>query len=159
VIDTNVPKVANGTSDQASPQCVLACIAALDSARAGLTCLDDAFRIIGEYTNNLNMAGQPGAGDAFMKWVFDNQANPSHCEIVRVTPTRAEAENYREFLNDPELQEFDPSDRKFVAAALASQHAPPILNAVDSDWWNAREALRRNGIRINHVCGPDQFQR
>ena len=157
MIDSNVPIVANGKSAQAPAQCVLACIHALDAARAGLSCLDDRNRIIKEYINSLSLSGQPGAGDAFMKWVFQNQADPNHCETVQITPTDDEFENYEEFPNDPNLRSFDPRDRKFVAVALASQHAPPILNAVDSDWWHARGALRSNGVEIDFLC-EDQFE-
>ena len=156
VIDTNVPIVANGKSQQASPDCVLACTDALDRSRNGMICLDDKYRIVQEYMNNLRMSGQPGAGDAVMKWVFQNQANPGRCETVRITPTNRERENYSEFPDDPDLREFDPSDRKFVAVAVASQHRPRILNAVDSDWWHARDALHRNDIQVEFLCA-DQF--
>lgn len=143
MIDSNVPIVANGRSAQARPQCVLACIRALDAVRTGLTCLDDRNRIIKEYMNSLSLSGQPGAGDAFMKWVFQNQADPNHCETVRIRPTDDEFENYEEFPDDPNLRSFDPNDRKFVAVALASRHA--------------RGALRSNGVEIDFLC-EDQFE-
>ncbi len=158
VIDSNVPIVANGNSPQALPDCVLACTDALDRARNGIICLDDECRIVQEYMNNLSMSGQPGAGDAFMKWIFLNQANPGRCETVRITPTNHEHEHedYSEFPDDPDLRKFDPSDRKFVAVAVASQHTPSILNAVDSDWRHARGALDRNGIQVEFLCA-NQF--
>lgn len=156
VVDSNVPIVANGKAQQASPQCILACINALDEARRGLVSLDDGFRIIQEYMNNLSISGQPGAGDAFVKWVFDNQANDAHCERVPITPLNGNGESYAEFPIDADLVAFDWSDRKFVAVALASKNSPPIFNATDSDWWHAREALGRNGVTIRFVC-DDQF--
>lgn len=156
VIDSNVPIVANGKTNQASPECVLACVEALGRAREGLTCLDDGFRILGEYMKHLSPSGQPGAGDAFMKWVFQNQANSLHCEVVPITPANDNGESYEEFPADPDLADFDRSDRKFVAVALASQHGPPILNSVDSDWWHARMALSRHDVEIEFLCG-NQF--
>ncbi len=35
VVDTNVPMVANGRSNQADPDCVIACILALTDIREG----------------------------------------------------------------------------------------------------------------------------
>jgi hypothetical protein len=56
------------------------------------------------------------------------------------------------FPDDPDLAAFDPADRKFVALALASDSHPSILNAVDSDWWHFREALRRAGVEVMFLC-------
>jgi hypothetical protein len=42
--------------------------------------------------------------------------------------------NFEQFPDVPELAGFDPSDRKCVAVAFASQHRPEILNAIDTDW-------------------------
>ena len=106
--------------------------------------------------SNLSLSGQPGAGDAFMKWVFQNQANESHCELVPITLINCIEQDFEEFPDDPDLADFDRSDRKFVAVALTSQHSPPVLNATDSDWWKWRQALERNGIEIEFLC-DDQF--
>ena len=71
VVDTNVPIVANGKSDQADPNCVIACIDALFEIHdQGMIILDDARLILQEYMRHLSLAGQPGAGDYFMKWVW-----------------------------------------------------------------------------------------
>ena len=59
---------------------------------------------------------------------------------------------YREFPDDGELAGFDLADRKFVAVARAAGTHPPILNASDTDWWNDREALARNGVRVEFLC-------
>jgi hypothetical protein len=135
VVDTNVPVVANGRSEQADPDCVLACIDALASVvDGGIVVLDDAMLIISEYMNNLRLAGQPGLGDAFLKWVWNVQADPRHCERVRVTPRQGVEDDFEEFPRAPELEDFDRSDRKFVAVAVGSRYQPYVLNAVDSDW-------------------------
>ena len=153
VVDTNVPVVANGRSEQADPDCVLACVDALASiVDGGIIVLDDAMLILSEYLNNLQLRGQPGPGDAFLKWLWSVQADPRHCERVRVTPRQGVEDDFEEFPNVPELEDFDRSDRKFVAVALASRHKPPILNAVDSDWWRFVQPLRRHGIRIRNLC-------
>ena len=112
--------------------------------------LDDQRDILDEYLRNLSPSGQPGPGDAFFKWLWENQANESHCVTVAVAndPVRG----YREFPEDPALTDFDQDDRKFVAVARAAGTEPPILNASDTDWWHHREALRDCGVRVEFLC-------
>ncbi|MBL6706970.1 MAG: hypothetical protein ISQ06_12720 [Planctomycetaceae bacterium] len=136
VVDTNVAVVANGRSEQAGPRCESASVQALRTAISSVVCIDDSMLILSEYMNNLRMAGQPGVGDAFMKWVFQNQAVRERVEQVRITHSDGAPTSFEEFPTDHELNGFDPSDRKFVAVALASEHSPSVLNAVDSDWWH-----------------------
>ncbi|MCC9608567.1 hypothetical protein LOC68_09620 [Blastopirellula sp. JC732] len=157
VVDTNVAIAANEINcPQASPTCVLKCVAALEEARNGIVCIDNFYHIMQEYMNNLSLAGQPGVGDFFMKWIFDNQGNPDHCEMVEVTPLNGNPKGFEEFPDDEGLADFDLSDRKFVVVALKSQYAPPILNATDSDWWHARDALNQVGVQVRFLC-PEQF--
>jgi hypothetical protein len=166
-IDTNVLLVANeapssgpqGRTPQASAKCVLSCVRRLRNVQqSGKFALDSLRLVLREYqAQRLSFAGQPGFGDAFFKWVFDHQANPQHCELATITRVGASDTDFEEFPDDPELADFDPSDRKFVAIVVAlgcDQSA--ILNAVDSDWWDHREVLSRNGIEVEFVC-PDQF--
>ena len=153
VLDTNVAVVANGGTEQATSDCILNCLRILEQIKEkGILVLDDARLILTEYMNNLSPSGQPGAGDAFMKWVWINQANPIYCELVSITPKPCDSEDFEEFPNDPGLRRFDRSDRKFVAVALTSSNKPKILNAVDTDWWKYRVVLRRHGIRIRFLC-------
>ena len=153
VVDTNVPIVANGRS-HADPACVIACVDALLGVRSdGVIVLDDAMRILSEYMNSLSLAGEPGAGDAFMKWVWSVQADESRCERVVITQrSKDDPDDFAEFPDDPDLAAFDRSDRKFVAAALASLRQPVILNAVDPDWAESHGALVRNDLTIHFLC-------
>ena len=76
VMDTNVAIVANGMTDQAGPDCKLECIAHLRRIRGECrVLLDNRNRILAEYGKKLRHSGQPGPGDAFFKWLFDNQSN------------------------------------------------------------------------------------
>ena len=152
VIDTNVLIVANGRSKQADEDCVLACVDALGEARTGVVLLDDMGRILNEYMGRLSFRGQPGAGDAFFKWLFDRQADPRHCKCVRITPKSGDEEDFKEFPDDPKLAGFHRKDRKFVAVARASRRSPRILNAVDRDWWDFREALKVNDVLVQFLC-------
>ena len=157
VVDTNVLVVSNGKSPQASAACVAACINALvDTVRESVVSIDSLGLILEEYANQgLSHSGQPGVGDYFFKWLFDNQWNVARCERVEITEHAARG--FEEFPEVAELQAFDRSDRKFVAVALASANDPEILNAVDSDWWDFRVALAAAGVRIRFLC-PDAFE-
>lgn len=158
VVDTNVGVVANERHAGASPDCVIACVDALERIIRGndRLVLDDEWEILREDQHNMASSGQPGPGDAFLKWALNNLANPQRCECVPID--RIAEGQYLPFPDDPSLASFDPSDRKFVAVALASESRPPILNAVDSDWWRAREALARAGVEVKFLC-PDHVSR
>jgi hypothetical protein len=157
VVDTNVAIVASCRAQQAKPACVLACVDALEHvAKNGKVILDDQDRILGEYRKSLSPSGQPGLGDVFFKWVWQNRANIERCERVTIHPRGNSGEDYSEFPSDPSLCKFDRSDRKFVAVALGSKNDPEVLNAVDPDWWEHRTELRRCGVRIRFLC-PGQF--
>lgn len=153
VVDVNVPIVANGRSPQADHDCVVACAGKLTEVQAsGIVVLDDGMRILNEYTRNLNRSGQPGLGDSFMKWVWENQAVDTRCERVSLTPRGDDPDDFAEFPDDPRLAGFDRSDRKYVAVALKSRLNPEILNAVDPDWCDYRPALKAKGLRIMLLC-------
>ena len=88
----------------------------------------------------------------FFKWLWDNQANPKHCQKVPITPDPNR--EFAEFPDDPDLSGFDRKDRKFVAVALASGLDPEVLNATDKGWYYYSAALKRNGVRVQFLC-PD----
>jgi hypothetical protein len=153
VVDTNVPVVANGKSRQADLACVIACVKQLQAIyNNGMVVLDDLCLILDEYRKHLGMSGQPGPGDGFMKWIWNNQTNPSRCEQVAITPIGQSQDDFEEFPCDPALVNFDRKDRKFVAVALASRNQPVIVNAVDSDWANYQTQLGNYGVRILQLC-------
>lgn len=152
VVDTNVPVVANGHHENASLSCIEACIDALMQARLSAVLVDDTYLIFDEYRRHLLQAGQPGLGDAFFRWLWDNQANPACCRQIKIVPDRLGDRVFEVFPDDPDLAGFDRSDRKFVAVALASEECPPILNASDKDWWEVRDALARHGVYPRFLC-------
>jgi len=157
VVDTNVAVVANGKSDQASPECVSTCAVRLrELMRKGRLVLDDGRRILREYMANIGRSGgQPMPGDAFLKWVHTNYSNPERCELVQITPRNSSETDFVEFPDDPQLSNFDKNDRKFVAVAAAHPDKPPILQAVDTKWWEMKEPLRRAGITVDFLCEKD----
>ncbi len=153
VVDTNVLVVANQKAEQATPDCILACVSTLEKIKQKrITLLDSGMRIIEEYRRYANLSGQPGLGDSFIKWLWNNQAHPKHCRFVDITPKPDDPDDFEEFPNDSALAGFDRSDRKFVAVARVCQCDPVILNATDSDWWIFREQLENHGLRIDFLC-------
>jgi len=159
VVDTNVGVVANNDSaGHASPECVLACVRRLQTLMRGeRLVLDDDWRIVREYKDNLRPSGQPGVGTAFLKWVLTNLRNPDRCRMVRITPRSEDERDFEEFPRGESLRGFDPSDRKFVAVSMTSRPPIPVLQAVDSGWWRLRHELRANGAIVDFIC-PDDIQ-
>ena len=155
VVDTNVAVVANRDSPQASPNCENACINRLARIIRGedKLVLDDNWKIIGEYTQNLRSTGEPGAGDRFLLWVLRNQSG--QCDLVPITPINNSETEFQEFPTDSALDGFDRDDRKFIAVVRAHSASPPILQAVDSQWWGFRHALHQNGVTVEFICQAD----
>jgi hypothetical protein len=154
VMDTNVAVVANGHAPQAGFACVRSCIRTLLHLRAERRLLiDRTGLILREYRTYLSPTGQPGVGDAFFKWLWNNQANPQLCRQIPLTPLDEDHRRFVEFPDDPDLASFDPSDQKFVAVALASEEQPPILQAVDSKKWRLyQDALIRHHVQVQFIC-------
>ena len=156
VIETNIIVVANMQSSHVSPECVVACVDALEHVKNSMVVVVDAgMHIFEEYFRHANRSGQPGMGDEFAKWLWDNQGYTEHCELVVIKPTGIDQQDFAEFPADPELSEFDPNDKKFVAVALASKNRPSILNATDSDWMIYRSTLKRNKVNVKCLCPND----
>lgn len=157
VLDTNVASVANRQTPHASGECVSACSNMIEHVtKNGVLLIDDRWRILKEYQNNLFPPGPKGMGHAFLKWVLENRSNSKRCKQITIHERDGKTDDFVEFPADSALAGFDPSDRKFVAVALASRENPEILNAVDKHWWNYRKQLEKNGLRIKFLC-PSQF--
>lgn len=151
VVDANVPIVSNGRDGDYHLECQLACIDALVGImKRGTVFIDDSGAILEEYTRHLRYQGQPGVGDAFFRFIVQNQAN--HRRVRQITLRfRDGTEDYIDFPDDPRLATFDRSDRKYAACARKSNR--PVLNAVDSDWLHHRAALAEHGIEVRFLCG------
>lgn len=158
VVDTNVAIVANDArlppnDPRRRPiDCIEACIdTVLRLVESGGLVLDADGEILEQYSRYLSRAGQPGAGDVFMKWVHDNQWNEDVCTRISVTPDAKRG--YVEFPNDPALKGFDWDDRVFVAIVMAHPEWPTILQAVDTKWRKWEAALQANMVEVEFLCG------
>lgn len=155
IVDTNVPKTANLSNNPASvpadmAQCVMACVKKVKLiTRNGGLVLDDNGEIFDEYRGQLSMSGGPGIGDAFLKWVNDNQWQLPAGDRVRITKC---GNSYDEFPTHSGLAGFDPADMKFVAVANKHAGDPIILQATDSKWWGFKDVLDEVGISVEFLC-------
>lgn len=151
VVDTNVILVANGQHRDVSPECVTTCALALQSLmRSGKLVLDERFRILNEYLKRTQPKNGNRPGDAFVKWALNNRCNIKH--VDQVTLLEHDERGFESFPDDPELVNFDPSDRKFVAVSGAHPDKPPIAQAADSKWLDWAVALERHGIKVEFLC-------
>ena len=118
VIDTNVLIAANGLSEQVKGEDQLTCITFLENVKnhKGCVSVDSLNLVFDEYSRHCNHKGQPGLGDAFFKWLFNNQGFEEVCEKVEISLD--DEWGFGEFPHDEKLRDFDKSDRKFVAVAF-----------------------------------------
>lgn len=153
VVDTNVMTTANGANAGAPMTCVVASAKALQSVVAsGHVFIDDGGRIVAEYRANLNAKGQPGPGDAFLKWLLTHEWSGEKVSRVPITPTEDDDEDFVELSTPPDGVTYDRSDRKFLAVAAAHPERPPVLQSFDSKWWGWRAALARDGVTVHFLC-------
>lgn len=151
VVDTNVPIVANGRETNASVDCRLAAVEFLNLLRVGgKVVLDLGGEIQEEYHRYLNPRGQPGVGDRFYLMILNSA--PSRVERIDL-PRNSLTGEFEDFPQAPALAGFDPSDRKFAAAAR--RLGIPVANATDAGWLDYYSALKAHGIEVEFVCDRD----
>jgi hypothetical protein len=104
--------------------------------------LDTLGIIFDVYKGYNNFQGQPGLGDAFFKWVYQNQYQAVHFELVDISQTKVPVG----------LQKFDPADHIWLKVATASRYSPTILNATDTDWYEWMQVLEQHGFLLQFLC-------
>ncbi len=148
VVDTNVPLVVRfpqGHPAALRDACERLLEVIIESGEVVITDLDD--EIVEEYFNKLGRSGQPTLGDAFAKWVFDTRWSQPE-SIVDTRPLGADS---YDVLGGDE-HDFDPSDRKFVAAAKVS--GARLHQATDTKWLDWGAALGRHAVVVSWVHEP-----
>jgi hypothetical protein len=155
VVDTNVAVTANGKSEQTSPECVLNCTKRLqqliDIESIERLTLDDQWIILKEYIRHLKPEGQPGVGDAFLRWVLLNRTT-GRCELVKLTPYHEDNMDFEEFPRDKRLKKFDRADRKWIAVSRAHSEHPPVLQATDMKWAKFVSTFAEHGVKVDFLC-------
>ena len=152
VIDTNVLIAANGRSNTHASVRV-----ELESARFlaaiiqgdGTVLEDSSSYVFDEYKRYMQFSGQPGIGDKFFRWFLTNRYSSHRVESVPLEPDRPVST----YLPD-ELRAFDPSDHKWIAIYLEG-HGDRIVNATDSDWAEAADALAKHGVSVLQLDRED----
>lgn len=149
VVDTNVAIAANGRNTHAGIDCQLACIDFLEStvqSRNSTVVLDSNGLILEEYKKHLKHRGAPGVGDMFYKFLHDHMGQPHQVLSVEIHPTLDDDRGFEELSPN----QLDRSDRKFLAAAVASDAA--VVNAVDTDWFIQSAFVEAEGIAVTQLC-------
>ena len=147
VVDTNVAIAANSREAHADEECQLACVQELRSLiEREVIAIDDRGRVLDEYRKHLSFSGMPGVGDMFFKHVFNHQSQDKYVRRVAVTPTEDTGRGFGELPKNT----FDPSDRKFLAVAVAAEAV--VLNATDSDWDEQRPLMDELGVEVRQLC-------
>jgi hypothetical protein len=153
VVDTNVAVTSNDVDPSAGPSCVLSSAKALQAImERGHLFIDDAGQIVDEYRANLSPKGQPGPGDAFLKWVLTNEWAELRVTRVPLTVKPGDPTDFLELPAPTGGVRYDPSDRKFLAVAAAHAEHPPVLQALDSKWWGWVASLKEAGVSIHFLC-------
>lgn len=147
VVDTNVLVVANGSNEQADPECELACVELLQEATKGkrIVLLDASNLIMAEYRTSRSHRGMP-AGNAFFKYLHNFEHSSKKIIHILIEETPVEDGG---FANLPP-NDFDPDDRKFLAVAKAGDGR--VVNATDSDWSQHADFIDSMGVRVLELC-------
>ena len=158
IVDTNVIVTANDVDNDDRADCRERCQDRLQQIldQRKKVVVDDRWRILGEYEDNVDPNTRKGIGDVFVKTLLQNLGNPEICTMVHITPSDQNETDFEEFPTDDALSDFDPDDRKFIAVAVVYenvyQQKAVLLQAVDSQWYGLREALFQNGLEVEFIC-------
>ena len=158
VVDTNVILAAKGMSEQAWPECVVACQERLDEIIEGpeKVVIDDKWIILREYIDYLeddDSTTDTRNGGHFLEWFIRNYKNPEECVLVPITSS----EDGTSFEELPDaFSPFDSDDHKFIAVAVVYENIHRqkaiLLQSVDSQWYGAQEVFVENGLIIEFIC-------
>lgn len=156
VIDTNVwvmvDKDLNDVNTPSELDCIEQCRDWLDafiSCQSSRLILDDSYLILTEYRKDIK---RKGIGEDYLNRL---EAQPRN-RLIEVT-IEFDDKGLPKVPDVLYQCDFDLSDRKFVAVALAHNPRPTIVNAVDSDWCEKQDAVQQCGL-IVHECCPNCVQ-
>lgn len=149
VVDTNVPLVTK-FPDGHPEELVEACERLLEDIirQERPVATDEDGEILLEYFNQLSHSGQTTLGDAFAKWVHDMRWGWRDSMRPDIEPEGPGIYGALEGDHD----DFDPSDRKFVAVAKVA--GAPVHQATDSKWLDWAPALERHSVEVLYVHEP-----
>jgi hypothetical protein len=147
VIDTNVIAVANGKATHVDLACQLACTESLQYATLKeIVLIDDRNLILDEYQRYASHSGQPGVGDAFFTYLYNNQYSVKFIQRVPITPSNDPTKGFEELPGNA----LKAGDRAFLAVAVT--RSAEIVNATDSDWAEQKTLLDTLGVDVRQLC-------
>lgn len=154
IVDTNVWVMLGNIppDNEIERECVLACIQwgkrFNESGEEYKIAVDMKWKILTEYRNNIR------EGSLAQQYLNTLLSQP----IMRLVFKPIQYDDNDHAIIDVDLdtddQKFDPSDKKFVAVALAFDDPPPIINATDTDWEKHKVPIEAAGITVHSLC-PD----
>jgi hypothetical protein len=112
--------------------------------------VDWHYLIFGEYRDNIRHGGLVD------RWLNQLERNPRDLRLIEL-PIDLDEDGNAIFSETIVRAVLDENDRKFAAVALAHDPHPPIINATDSDWEQAKAELHNLGIVVQEIC-PDYVQ-
>ncbi len=153
ILDTNVPAKA-AVAPELCPAEELkmqkACmeyIGELTKNKDKKLVLDLDHEIWKEY--HTNVYGNSNMGKIFFKWLYEYYATILPEDNIKLH--KDSEGKYQEFPYDEDTQEFDESDKKFVALSNAHQEKPPIIEAADGKWLGYEKSFAKYGIHIQFL--------
>ncbi len=163
IVDTNVVVIANDMNDKRA-DCRDRCQDRLQQIvdQHEKVVVDDKWRILGEYEDNVKPNTRKRIGDLFVKRLLQNRGNLDVCTMVHITSLSGNGTDFKEFPTDTALINFDPDDRKFIAVALAhkrdTEQTPTILLAIDRGWLKFVDALASHEVSVDLICEEDMHR-
>lgn len=148
VVDSNVLIVGSAVLDPRYPDVhldadeierVFAWLVAFRDDSDRKLVLDDLFKIFEEYNNKLNAQH------------FGLQVVHYKLEQEYLRQERVEYDEHGYAIIPDALAAIDPSDKKFVAAALNDPDSITIINAADGDWAQHKELLDAHRIVVEEL--------
>ena len=135
IVDTNVTVIANDTDDDGRQDCSERCQDRLQQIvdQHEKVVVDDKWRILGEYEDNVKPNTRKRIGDLFVKRLLQNLGNPEICTMVPITPLTGNGTDFAEFPNDDDaLTGFHKKDRNSLPLPL---HTSVILDKFQLFCW------------------------
>jgi hypothetical protein len=103
--------------------------------------------ILKEYYNRI--PANTGVGKMFLDWLNAYVGRIDLDDFIKLE--KDSSGNYVMFPLESRTEEFDLSDRKFVALSRTHREHPPIIEAADSKWLGFKEVFAEYGVHIEFL--------
>lgn len=110
-----------------------------------------------EYLGALRPAGTAGTAVVLARKIWRTRMASLMSKTVPITPANDGSGSFDEV--PAALKGFDNDDHKFLAVAIAEGSTPPILAAMDGEWWERRKELTKEGLSVQFPCSPDLIRK